>query len=1318
MSDILNKNNVQSVSIKLVSPQEIKEKSFGHIKKSDTINYRTFKPERGGLFCAKIFGPIRDYECICGKYKRIKYKGIVCDKCGVEVISSQVRRKRFGHIELASPVIHPWFGKGVPNYIKILLGLEESGLIDGILLFENYIILKPDHLEGVVISESVYREWKKKIKNLQAKTGSFGLKLFFEQIESNLTKFIKKKQENLLLVKEKKRKILLKQIKLLIFFRDNNIKISWLFITILPVLPPELRPLIQLETQKFASSDLNDLYRKIINRNNRLKKLIELDAPIIIIQNEKKMLEDSVIALLDNTKIGFQSTVGTQRQLKSLTEILKGKEGRLRQNLLGKRVDYSARTVIVVGPELRLNQCGLPKKIAFELFKPFIYHKLLFKKIALTLNDAKTFVEKEEQVVFFVLEEILKNYSVLLNRAPTLHRLGIQSFDPILIDGKSIQLHPLVCQAFNADFDGDQMAVHVPLSLNAQTESNLLLKSTQNILSPSNGLPIINPTKDMLLGLYFLTSKNNSFIQKSLFLDLTNDSIYSFVSTNDKILRDLYFEQYCVYCRYKKKTVKSTIGRLILYNEIKKKNLFQFLNTNLTKISTQKALIACFKFYGFKWTIKLAEIFMFFGFFYATIFGFSLCLSNLRIPYTKKIIVEKVYHYEKIFLNWEHYGISLYNTSYSKHLSYLWINAGSKISQDMLKSFKYLEFGYSKNSLFFMFKSGARGSLVQILQLSGLRGLILKPDSSIFPVPVLSNFKEGLSTFEYFISTHGARKGLADTALKTANSGYLTRKLVDVAHNVIITQQDCGTKNTLRLKTVVFFNKILTALKQANSRYISHIIGDEIYVRSPITCEAIRGMCAMCYGDDLSTHKQVKLGTAVGVIAAQSIGEPGTQLTMRTFHTGGVTSGEFKLDNLLSLNAGKVLFENIKLVNKTVISETGFLIIVDGSSYKELERHNIYYGFVLKVANNSFVKKNEILAQWDHDYVPIIAETSGFIYYKNLFKNVSYKTIENKYTGFRQFVIKTTNNIKKCALVLSLSPDEEKIYFLKRGSLLLVKDKQFVNSGDVLAKFHRNVLFLKDITQGLLRITDIFEIRESNKKDIKFFAEHYGFIFFQKKNKKITTNQVFFIISEDNLILSKYVLKSETILVQHGNYVKQGQQLTEGTVVNQKNLLRSFGLQTLVDYIINEIQKVFMLEHVTIHNKHIEVIIRQMIQYVIIFKTKTFKFLEGDLLLSTLAQMIKTKTNLIDFKQTILGITKSSLTVLSFLSASSFQETSKILTKAIIEGKKDFMLGLKENIIVGNLVPCGTAFSTNSYNTLINLEQQYYFNFFTNNQII
>ncbi len=1346
LSNIFNQNlgvqNFNSLKISIASPEDVRSWSFGEIKKPETINYRTFKPEKDGLFCSRIFGPVKDYECLCGKYKRMKFRGIICEKCGVEVTLSKVRRDRMGHIELAAPVSHIWFMKSLPSRIATLLDMTIKNL-EKVLYFEQFIVVEPgltDLKKGEIISEEQFIDYQDEYGE-----DSFSAAIGAEAIEQMLLNIdldadFKQMKIDLSETKsELKKTKITKRLKLIESFIVSKNKPEWMILRVLPVIPPELRPLVPLDGGRFATSDLNDLYRRVINRNNRLKRLIDLRAPDIIIRNEKRMLQESVDALFDNGRRGRVITSTNKRPLKSLSDMLKGKQGRFRQNLLGKRVDYSGRSVIVVGPNLKLHQCGIPKKMALELFKPFIFHKLDIYGWANTIKAAKKLVEKEDPRVWDILEEVIREHPVLLNRAPTLHRLGIQAFEPMLIEGKSIQLHPLVCTAFNADFDGDQMAVHVPLSLEAQLEARVLMMSTNNILSPSSGKPIIVPSQDIVLGIYYLSiERENQKGQGRYFIDL------------NEILKALENKDITLHTKIKARVknfdgsfskVETTAGRMILGDKLPMSNQIKFdmVNKILTKKEVSNIIDSVYRFCGQKETVIFADNFMQIGFKYAAVAGISFGKDDLIIPQDKQNLLNntqlKVQEYESQYQD----GLITQGEKYNKVVD-AWSECTNKVADKMLEVISNPSDDQPINSVYMMAHSGARGSAAQLKQLSGMRGLMAKPSGEIIENPIKSNFKEGLSVLEYFTSTHGARKGLADTALKTASSGYLTRRLVDVAQDAVIREDDCKTENGVVVEEMVDSGNITSPLSERilgrtpvndiidqNENVIvksGEIISEQhlenisrtgirsLKIRSVLTCETEDGICAKCYGRDLARGTSVNIGEAVGIIAAQSIGEPGTQLTMRTFHIGGAASSSVEQSNATAPIEGEIKLENVKIIedknnNKILLTRNAKVKIINNN--EEKFSSNIPFGARLLVSDNEKVKSNHTLADWDPYTLPIIAEKNGYVKYIDLMQGTSFREAIDDTTGISsKIVIDWSQNQKsknfKPAINIQNSneienEDNDKVlnYPMSIDTILSVEDGQEVFAGQVLARIPKESSKTKDITGGLPRVAELFEARKP--KDPAIMCEIDGKISFGKdyKNKR----RVIITSLDENESFELLIPRSKYLNVQEGDFVKKGDVLVEGTPVPH-DILRILGIEELARYLVREVQAVYKLQGVYINDKHIETIARQMLQKVLIKSPGDSNLISGEqiqrrdvLKLNKILETAGKET--VKYEPVLLGITKASLQTNSFISAASFQETTKVLTDAATLGKVDNLNGLKENVIVGRLIPAGTGKMTTDY---------------------
>jgi DNA-directed RNA polymerase subunit beta' len=1347
MKDLTNlfKNNNQTlnfdqIKISVSSPEQIRSWSFGEIKKPETINYRTFKPEREGLFCARIFGPTKDYECLCGKYKRMKFKGITCEKCGVEVTLSKVRRERMAHIELAAPVAHIWFLKSLPSRIGLALDITLKNL-EKVLYFESHIVIDP-LMSGLeqkqLLTDEELEDAIEQFGEDSFKHG-IGAEAVHEILSSlDLEKEIEKLvEESAATSSETKKKKILKRMKVMEGFKKSNIKPEWMILKVLPVIPPELRPLVPLEGGRFATSDLNDLYRRVINRNNRLKRLLDLRAPDIIVRNEKRMLQESVDALFDNGRRGRVITSTNKRPLKSLSEMLKGKQGRFRQNLLGKRVDYSGRSVIVVGPELKLHQCGLPKKMALELFKPFIYNKLESYGFASTLKSARKMVETERPEVWDILDEVIREHPILLNRAPTLHRLGIQAFEPILIEGKAIQLHPLVCTAFNADFDGDQMAVHIPLSLEAQLEARVLMMSTNNILSPSSGKPIIVPSQDIVLGIYYLSLINDNEEVKKYFSHIGE---VEFALENKSVnLHTPIIYRTKTYNKetneYEDKKFTTSPGRVILFKTVpQSENLpFDCVNKILTKKDISNLLDNVYRFTGQKATCIFVDQLMNVGFKYAAKAGISFGKDDLVIPEEKNSLIQETQKQVNTLDAQYQEGLITEREKYNKVVG-LWSTCTDKVAKAMMKTVSTSK-DNQINSVYIMAHSGARGSEAQLKQLAGMRGLMARPSGEIIENPITSNFKDGLTVLEYFNSTHGARKGLADTALKTASSGYLTRRLVDVAQDLTITQKDCNCSNGLTVDTVyesgevaiplidrVFGRYLADDVKTVdgkvimkNGDYISH---DEIEtiekenitsvrIKSPITCGCINGICAKAYGRDLAKGVPVNTGEAVGIIAAQSIGEPGTQLTMRTFHVGGVASSSAEKSNFESPTDGNIKINNLR----TVVNQAGSEIIINRTT--ELEIYDLNnklistfrapYGSTLLVKNNSEIKLNDLLLEWDPYTVPVVAEESGILDFNDLVEGVSFIEKFDETTGISSKVIIDWKSFQgkqdlKPQLVITdgkgnpvkSKQSNNSSYDLSVGIVLNIEKDKEVKAGDIIARIPRASSKTKDITGGLPRVADIFESRKP--KNPAVLAEISGIIEF---GKDIKSKRRIIINPEEGDPIEYLIPKGTYIYFNEGDKVNKGDMIVDGTPA-PSDILNILGIEALAEYMVREVQKVYRLQGVIIDDKHIECITKQMLQKVEVIDSGDSEFPVGDVLDKTdvLQKNLELKeAGKIEakFKMMILGITKASLQTNSFISAASFQETTRVLTEAAINGKVDKLTGLKENVIVGKLIPAGTG---------------------------
>jgi DNA-directed RNA polymerase subunit beta' len=1336
-----------ALRISIASPEKIESWSHGEVKKPETINYRTFKPEKDGLFCAKIFGPVKDYECNCGKYKRMKHRGIVCEKCGVEVIQSKVRRERMGHIRLATPVAHIWFLKSIPSKIGTLLDMTLRDL-ERVLYFEAYVVLDPGSSKlkkCELLTDEKYREVSSKYSDLVAGQGA-------EAVRSLLgTTEIKKLSEELRFdmretASEAKKKKLAKRLKIMEAFRDSRNEPEWMILEVIPVIPPDLRPLVPLDGGRFATSDLNDLYRRVINRNNRLKRLLELNAPDIIIRNEKRMLQEAVDALLDNGKRGRTILGANKKPLKSLSDMLRGKQGRFRQNLLGKRVDYSGRSVIVVGPELKLHQCGLPKKMALELFKPFIYNKSEEKGLVSTIKSAKKMVEKEKPEVWDVLDEIIREHPVLLNRAPTLHRLGIQAFEPVLIEGKAIQLHPLVCSAFNADFDGDQMAVHIPLSVEAQSEARILMMSTNNILSPANGKPIIVPTQDIVLGIYYMTKERPESKGQGKIFHNPEEVRIAF----DTDVVDL---QAKIKVRMNGEIVDTTVGRIILSEIVPKEVPFSTINRIMNKGELGNLIDYTYRVAGEKETVLLADRVKNLGYRYATQAGISMCIDNMLVPPSKEKFLEEANKEVQEVREQYTEGLITDGERYNKVID-IWSQVTEKIADEMLRKLGTEEIKTeegkkirvsSMNPIFMMADSGARGSAQQIRQLAGMRGLMAKPSGEIIETPITANFREGLTVLQYFISTHGARKGLADTALKTANSGYLTRRLVDVAQDVIITEYDCETLDGIEAMALVEGGEIIEPLavrilgrvaqEDMKDPYSGEVLVqdnqeidesaairmadagiDRAKIRSVLTCKSKQGVCALCYGRDLARGRLVNVGEAIGIIAAQSIGEPGTQLTMRTFHIGGTASRRAEQTALEARIAGKVKFEKLKTVRNRegdfiVMNRNGEIGIVDDEG-RERRRYSVIYGAKVKVNDGDQVEEGQLLAEWDPYSIPILTEVPGYVKFGDVIEGATMHEKVDDFTGLSRKVIAESKDpslrprisIKDDKGKTLALPDSASVarYLLSVGSNILVAEGEKVEAGDVLVKIPRETTKTKDITGGLPRVAELFEARKP--KEFAIISEIDGTVSFGKdvkgKRKVLITPEV----GEPR---DYSFPRDKHISVHEGDFVRAGEPLMDGPA-NPHDILRVLGDKELAKYLVDEIQEVYKLQGVRINDKHIEVIVRQMLKRVRVKEVGDTIFLVDDQIEKHAfeeenARVLAEGGRPAIAEPLFLGITKASLITDSFISAASFQETTKVLTQAAVGGKTDHLRGLKENVIMGRLIPAGTGL-TRYRNLTIHIE--------------
>ncbi|WP_049458927.1 DNA-directed RNA polymerase subunit beta' [Stenotrophomonas maltophilia] len=1367
MKDLLNLFNQQrqtldfdAIKIALASPDLIRSWSFGEVKKPETINYRTFKPERDGLFCAAIFGPVKDYECLCGKYKRMKHRGVVCEKCGTEVTLAKVRRERMGHIDLASPVAHIWFLKSLPSRIGLMLDMTLRD-IERVLYFEAYVVTEP----GLTALER--RQLLTEEQYLQARQehgddfdAAMGAEAVYEllrtiDLQSEMTRL---REEIAATGSETKLKRLTKRIKLIEAFLESGNRPEWMVMTVLPVLPPDLRPLVPLDGGRFATSDLNDLYRRVINRNNRLRRLLELSAPDIIVRNEKRMLQESVDALLDNGRRGRAITGTNKRPLKSLADMIKGKQGRFRQNLLGKRVDYSGRSVIVVGPYLRLHQCGLPKKMALELFKPFVFAKLQRRGLATTIKAAKKLVEREEAEVWDILEEVIREHPVMLNRAPTLHRLGIQAFEPVLIEGKAIQLHPLVCTAFNADFDGDQMAVHVPLSLEAQLEARALMMSTNNILSPANGEPIIVPSQDVVLGLYYMTrSLENKKGEGMAFANIAEvkrayDNRVVELHARVKVrITEVVTDEDGVK-QNKTSIVDTTIGRALLAEILPEGLPFALANTELTKKNISRLINSSYRQLGLKDTVVFADKLMYTGFAYATRAGVSIGIDDMLIPDEKKgILTEAEAEVLEIQEQYQS-GLVTAGERYNKVVD-IWSRTNERIAKAMMDTIGTEKVVNSKgetidqksmNSLYIMADSGARGSQAQIRQLAGMRGLMARPDGSIIETPIKANFREGLNVQEYFNSTHGARKGLADTALKTANSGYLTRRLVDVAQDVVITEVDCGTTEGLIMTPIVEGGDVVEPLKD---RVLGRVVAEDVFlpgndedpivtrntlldeawvakledagvqsikVRSTISCESAFGVCGRCYGRDLARGHLVNIGEAVGVIAAQSIGEPGTQLTMRTFHIGGAASRAAAVDNITVKTTGSVKFSNLKSVEHAngslvAVSRSGEISVLDAHG-RERERYKLPYGATITSKDGDAIKAGQTVANWDPHNHPIVSEVAGFIRFIDFVDGITVIEKTDELTGLASREITDpkrrgtqAKDLRPIVRIVDAKGNDLSIpgtdlpaqYLLPPRSIVNLQDGAPVGVGDVVAKIPQEASKTRDITGGLPRVADLFEARKP--KDPAVLAERSGIISFGKDTKG---KQRLIIKDTDGSEHEELIPKYRQVIVFEGEHVTKGETIVDGEPSPQ-DILRLLGVEPLAAYLVKEIQDVYRLQGVKINDKHIEVITRQMLRKVEITDQGSSKFLNGEQVerqrvIEENARLSTRNELPAHFDPVLLGITKASLATESFISAASFQETTRVLTEAAVRGTSDNLRGLKENVIVGRLIPAGTGLAYHS----------------------
>ena len=1344
-----------AIRIGLASPDMIRSWSFGEVKKPETINYRTFKPERDGLFCAKIFGPVKDYECLCGKYKRLKHRGVVCEKCGVEVTQAKVRRERMGHIELASPVAHIWFLKSLPSRIGLMLDMTLRE-IERVLYFEAFAVVEPGMTpleRGQLLSDETYLEAiEEHGDEFEAKMGAEAVYDMLRTIDLD-AEILKVREEIAGTNSETKIRRLSKRLKLLESFQESGNKPEWMVMTVLPVLPPDLRPLVPLDGGRFATSDLNDLYRRVINRNNRLRRLLELNAPDIIVRNEKRMLQEAVDALLDNGRRGRAITGTNKRPLKSLADMIKGKQGRFRQNLLGKRVDYSGRSVIVVGPTLKLHQCGLPKKMALELFKPFIFSKLQLRGEAATIKAAKRLVEREGPEVWDILEEVIREHPVMLNRAPTLHRLGIQAFEPVLVEGKAIQLHPLVCTAFNADFDGDQMAVHVPLSIEAQLEARALMMASNNILSPANGDPIIVPSQDVVLGLYFMTRERINAKGEGMYFSGVGEVHRAYESRQIDLqarvkvrIEDSYLNEEGE-IQHKRHVVATTVGRALLAEVMPKGMPFELVNRDMTKKAISGLINACYRTLGLKRTVVFADQLMYTGFHYATKAGVSIGVNDMVVPEEKAGILTTAEDEVKEIQEQYTSGLITNGERYNKVVD-IWSRTNEEVAKEMMNklggenvvdSAGKEQHQKSFNSIFMMADSGARGSAAQIRQLAGMRGLMAKPDGSIIETPITANFREGLNVLQYFISTHGARKGLADTALKTANSGYLTRRLVDVAQDLVVTKVDCGTERGLMMTPLVEGGDVVEPLRE---RVLGRVVAspvlkpgseeeiveagtlldekwvntleelsvDQVHVRSPITCETRYGVCAQCYGRDLARGHRINIGEAVGVIAAQSIGEPGTQLTMRTFHIGGAASRAAAVNSVEIKGAGVIRLHNIKTVKHerghfVAVSRSGEIGVMDEFG-RERERYKIPYGATIAVDEGSPVESGQVVANWDPHTHPVVSEVTGKLRFDDFIDGVTVTRQVDEITGLAAIVVLDvqqrggSKDLRPTARLVDAkgkpicfaNTDIPASYALPSGAVVNMDDGSKVGVGDVIARIPQESSKTRDITGGLPRVADLFEARKP--KDPAILAEYSGTASFGKETK----GKRRLIITDDSGEKHETLIpKWRHLNVFEGEQVLRGEVIAEGEP-DPHDILRLQGVERLADYLVREIQDVYRLQGVKINDKHIEVIIRQMLRKLEVAKSGGSRLLRGEQVdraraLEENEAMAVTGKEAAVFDPMLLGITKASLATESFISAASFQETTRVLTEAAVRGLRDDLRGLKENVIVGRLIPAGTGFA-------------------------
>ncbi len=1315
-----------AMRVRLASPEKIRSWSYGEVKKPETINYRTFKPERDGLFCAKIFGPVKDWECNCGKYKRMKHKGVVCEKCGVEVILSKVRRERMGHIELASPVAHIWFFKGLPSRIGHLLDISLKDL-ERVIYFENYVVIDPGDSElkpGQLLSEEEFREAEMEFPDtLKAMIGAEAIEEMLKSMDLD-SESVRLKEESLTTKSVMNKRKYAKRLKIIEAFRKSGNRPEWMILKVVPVIPPELRPLVPLDGGRFATSDLNDLYRRVINRNNRLKRLQELKAPQIIIRNEKRMLQEAVAALFDNGRRGRTLRGTNKRPLKSLSDMLKGKQGRFRQNLLGKRVDYSGRSVIVVGPKLQFHQCGLPKKMALELFKPFIFNRLEEKGYATTIKTAKKMVEQERSEVWEVLEEVVKGHPILLNRAPTLHRLGIQAFEPVLIEGKAIQLHPLVCTAFNADFDGDQMAVHVPLSMEARVECKLLMLSSNNVLSPSNAKPIAVPSQDIVLGCYYMTKIRGGVLGEGKVFSCLKEVI----SAYDADELDL---QARIMVRLEGELVQTTTGRIIMGEVMPEGLPFSHVNQLMDKKALSELISQSFLTVGREKTVALLDSVKSLGFKYATEAGLTISIAQMRIPKTKVPMVDKTH--DEVLKVYKQYrdGLITNGERYNKVID-IWAHVTERVSEEMFRELEgedeQIVAGEKDgdfNSIFIMADSGARGSAQQLRQLAGMRGLMAKPSGEIIETPITANFREGLSVIQYFISTHGARKGLADTALKTANSGYLTRRLVDVAQDIIIQEDDCGTLRGVDLASLVDAGEIIqplgerilgrTALEdvidpfngdvlvKANGMIAEEIVEaienagiETVKIRSNLTCESRQGLCIKCYGRNMATLDWVEIGEPIGVIAAQSIGEPGTQLTMRTFHIGGTASRVVEQTTLQAKKGGIVKYAGLRTLKNQrgeiiVMNRNGAIIIQDETG-REKEKYAVVYAAHLKVNDGQEVQPGQTLVEWDPYTNSILTEVAGTVAFGDVVEGLTMKEDFDEITGLSTKVIVSHRDEKKQPRISIKDEKGETVrrYLLPAGAHIGVSEGEAINAGDLVVKIPRESAKTKDITGGLPRVAELFEARKPQEQatitEISGKVKFGGFV---KGMRQV------FVVSDSGEECEYLIPRGKHINVHEGDEVVAGEAVMDGAT-NPHDILRVLGENELQYYLVNEVQEVYRLQGVAINDKHIEVIVRQMLRHLIVEDAGDTPFLLGEQVTKKVfneanQEAIKNKKKPAKGTPVLLGITKSSLSTESFISAASFQETTRVLTEVSVSGKRDNLVGLKENVIMGRLIPAGTG---------------------------